>query len=217
MNDETASMLTATGTVVGPCPTCRRSRLRECQLDARSDVFSFGSVLYEILSGKRPFQARSQAAPLSAKLRDDPKPLGEVRPDIPPELRRIVTHCLKRDPQSRYPSVTELAVELKDCRELLFPESGAILTPARIAREVKRPRILIPLALVLIALLTVGVFRVKRSRNIHWAKEVAMPQISSFYHQGKYEEAYALAEKAEKAIPNLSQTLAAHFLSGLDR
>jgi serine/threonine protein kinase len=68
-------------------------------LDARSDVFSFGSVLYKILTGKQPFQAQYQAALLSAILADDPKPLGEERRDIPPELRRIVTRCLKKDPQ----------------------------------------------------------------------------------------------------------------------
>jgi serine/threonine protein kinase len=202
MNDETASLLTMPGTVVGTLPYMSPEQAEGKPLDARSDVFSFGSVLYEILSGKRAFQAQSQVGLLSAVMRDDPKPLSEERRDLPPELRRIVTRCLKKDQQARYPSATELAVDLKNCRELLFPESGAILTPARIAREVKRPRILIPLALVLILLLAAGVFWVKRTRNIRWASDVAVPQISSFYDQGKYQEAYALAEKAEKAIPD---------------
>jgi serine/threonine protein kinase/formylglycine-generating enzyme required for sulfatase activity len=202
MNDETASLLTMPGTVVGTLPYMSPEQAEGKPLDARSDVFSFGSVLYEILSGKRAFQAQSQVGVLSAVMRDDPKPLSEERRDVPPELRRIVTRCLKKDQQARYPSATELAVDLKNCRELLFPESGAVLTPARIAREVKRPRILIPLALVLISLLAAGVFWVKRSRSIRWASDVAVPQISSFYDQGKYQEAYALAEKAEKAIPD---------------
>jgi len=171
-------------------------------LDARSDVFSFGSVLYEMFTGKRAFQGQSQAALLSAVLRDDPKPLSAQRRDIPPELRRIVNRCLMKDRQARYPSAAELLADLKTCRDLLFPESGTIFTPGRIAREVKRPWVAVPLALLLISLLAAGVFWVQRSRNMRWAREVAVPQISSFYDQGKYAEAYALAEKAEKAIPD---------------
>jgi eukaryotic-like serine/threonine-protein kinase len=128
MNDETASMLTATGTVVGTLPYLPPEQAEGMPLDARSDVFSFGSVLYEILSGKQPFQAQSQAALLSAILRDDPKPLGEERRDIPPELRRIVTRCLKKDPQSRYPSATELAAPRAAHRVVgsKIPPAGAL-------------------------------------------------------------------------------------------
>ena len=135
-------------------------------------------------------------------MRDDPKPLSEERRDIPPELRRIVSRCLKKGSQSRYPSAAELLVDLKNCRDLLFSESGTVLTRGRIVRELKRPRVSIPLALVLILFTASGAFWAKRSRDIRWAREVAVPQISHFYDQGKFEEAYALAAKAEKAIPN---------------
>jgi eukaryotic-like serine/threonine-protein kinase len=202
MNDETASVLTMPGAVIGTLPYMSPEQAEGKPLDARSDVFSFGSVLYEMLSGKRAFPAQTRAALLSAVMRDDPKPLSEERRNIPPEVRRVVSRCLKKDSQARYPSAAELLVELKYCRDLLFPESGAILTSGRIVREIKRPRVLIPLALVLILLLAAGVFSVKRWRNIRWAREVAVPGISRFYDQGKYEEAYALAVKAEKAIPD---------------
>ena len=59
-------------------------------IDARSDVFSFGSVLYEMLTGSRAFEGHSSAALLAAVMRDDPKPLSELKRDVPPEVRRIV-------------------------------------------------------------------------------------------------------------------------------
>jgi cephalosporin-C deacetylase-like acetyl esterase len=171
-------------------------------IEARSDIFSFGSVLYETLTGARAFQGESSAALLAAVMRDEPKPVHELNRDVPPEVRRIVSRCLKKDPAARYASGAELAHDLKSCRDLLFPDSGASLSPARIAREVQRPRILVPL-LLLVVVLGVGIgWLVKRSRDARWARQVAVPEISQLYDQGKFGAAFALAAKAQKAIPD---------------
>jgi eukaryotic-like serine/threonine-protein kinase len=138
LGDDGATMAagpTTLGMIVGTLAYMSPEQAEGKNLDARSDVFSFGSVLYEMLTGSRPFEAQSSAALLAAVMRDDPKPLNEVRRDVPPEVRRIVTRCLKKDPAARYASGAELAHELKNCRDLLFPESGVQLSPARIARE----------------------------------------------------------------------------------
>src|SRR5271166_4427361 len=162
---------------------------------------SCGSVLYEMLTGKRAFAGESSAALLAAIMRDDPKPVNELKRDVPPEVRRIVSRSLKKNPAARYTSGAELAQDLKNCRDLLFPESGASLSPARIVREAKRPRILLPL-LALAILLVGGLgWLVKRSREAHWAREVAVPEISRLYDQGKFGAAFSLATKAERAIP----------------
>ena len=89
MNDETASLLTTPGTIIGTLPYMSPEQAEGKSLDTRSDVFSFGSVLYEMLSGKRAFEGRSQATLLSAVMRDDPRPLTEQRQDIPLELPRL--------------------------------------------------------------------------------------------------------------------------------
>jgi serine/threonine protein kinase/formylglycine-generating enzyme required for sulfatase activity len=200
-NHETASLLTTPGAIVGTFPYMSPEQAQGKCLDARSDVFSFGSVLYEMLTGNKAFQAQSPVALLSAVIRDDPKPLNKIRQGVPPELRRIVTRCLQKDPQARYPSSAALLQDLKGCRDLLFSESGASLTSERIVREIKRPRILIPLTLVLVSLVTAGVVWVKHLREARWARETAIPEISQLYDQGRGEEAYALAGTAEKAIP----------------
>jgi eukaryotic-like serine/threonine-protein kinase len=195
-----ASMATTPGMIVGTVAYMSPEQAEAKPLDARSDVFSFGSVLYEMLTARRAFQGQSSAALLSAIMRDDPKPLSELKRDVPPEVRRIVTRCLKKDPATRYASGAELAQELKNCRELLFPESGAMLSPARIVRQARRPRVLVPLLLAAILLGTGAVWLVKRYRDARWAREVALPEISRLAEQGKFGEAYALAAKAEKSI-----------------
>jgi len=206
MSGEAATMATMPGTmpgmIVGTVAYMSPEQAEGKSIDARSDVFSFGSVLYEMLTGRRAFEGQSGAALLSAVMRDDPKLLSEVKRDVPPEVRRIVTHSLRKDPAVRYASGTELAHELKNCRELLFPESGAMLSPARIVREVQRPRVLVPLLLTVIILGSGATWLVKRYRDARWAREVAVPEISRLADQGRFGEAYALSVKAEKSIPD---------------
>src|SRR5580704_14850095 len=196
------TMATTPGMIVGTVAYMSPEQAEGKAIDARSDVFSFGSVFYEMLTSHRAFEGQSSAALLSAITRDDPKPLNEVKRDIPPEVRRIVVRCLAKDPVSRYASGAELAHELMQCRDLLFPQSGAVLSPARIAREVQRPRVLVPLLLTVIILGSAVTLLVKRSRDARWAREIALPQISQLADQGKFGEAYSLALKAERSIPD---------------
>jgi formylglycine-generating enzyme required for sulfatase activity/cephalosporin-C deacetylase-like acetyl esterase len=197
---EDATMATTPGVIVGTMAYMSPEQSEGKPVDARSDIFSFGSVLYEMLTGRRAFQRQSSAALLSAIMRDDPKPLSEVKRDVPAEVRRIVTRCLKKDPAARFASGADLAHELKNSRELLFPESGAMLSPARIAREARRPRVLLPLLLAVILLVAGAAWLIKRSRDSRWAREVALPEIQQLSDQGKFGDAYALAVKAEKSI-----------------
>src|SRR3981081_1156578 len=199
--DEAATMATTPGMIVGTFAYMSPEQAEGKAVDARSDVFSFGAVLYEVLSGRRAFEGKSSAGLLASVLRDDPQPLNELKHDIPPHLRQIVTRCLRKDPAARYASGTELSRDLKNCRDLLFAESGASLSPARIFREAKRPAVLVPL-LLLIILLGVGVsWLVKRYRDARWAREVAVPEVTQLYDHGKFGEAFALANKAEEVIP----------------
>jgi len=205
---EAATIATVPGMMVGTAAYMSPEQAEGKATDARSDVFSFGSVFYEMLTGKRAFEGQSSAALLAAVMRDEPQPVSAIRRDIPSEVRNIVVRCLKKNPSERYASGAELAAALKSVREVLFPESGSALTPARIAHEVRRTRVLVPLLILVLAITGGAFWLVKRSHEARWAREVALPQIaslaetSSSLNQGKLPEAYSLAVQVEKVIPN---------------
>src|SRR5205823_11582441 len=88
-------------------------------VDFRSDQFAFGSILYEMLTGRPSFRRASAAETLSAVMRDDPAPLRAVNPAAPPHLGWIVDRCLAKEPGGRYASTHDLATELAVVREHL--------------------------------------------------------------------------------------------------
>jgi len=86
---------TAEGTVVGTASYMSPEQAESGSVDARSDVFSFGAVLYEMLTGRRAFEGGSTISTLSAVLREEPPPLRELAVDVPPEIERVVSRCLR--------------------------------------------------------------------------------------------------------------------------
>jgi len=86
-------------------------------VDARSDIFSFGAVLYEMVTGRRAFAGGSSAEVLAALLKDQPPPPTDVVPDVPKELERIILRCLRKEPSRRFQHMTDLKVELEEVKE----------------------------------------------------------------------------------------------------
>jgi formylglycine-generating enzyme required for sulfatase activity/dienelactone hydrolase/predicted Ser/Thr protein kinase len=110
---------TRTGMIVGTPAYMSPEQAQGRPLDARSDVFSFGVLLYELLTGKRPFRGETDVALLAAILRDSPEPIAHLRPDVPPALVRIVERCLEKQPESRYESADSLVRAMRSCHEAL--------------------------------------------------------------------------------------------------
>ena len=94
-------------------------------VDFRSDQFSFGSILYEIATGKRAFHKKTGVDTLAAVLNEEPEPIGQINPAAPAPLRWIVERCHAKEPENRYASTRDLARELADLREHLLELSGA--------------------------------------------------------------------------------------------
>ena len=104
---------TATGLVMGTIPYMSPEQVRGDPVDARTDIFSFGSVLYEMLAGTRAFARRTQAETIAAILNESPAPLSDVERKIPPELNQVVQHCLEKHPDQRFQTARDLAFALR--------------------------------------------------------------------------------------------------------
>jgi Tol biopolymer transport system component len=117
----TVSRHTEPGTVLGTVGYMSPEQVRGLTADERSDVFSFGAVLYEMLSGRRAFKGDSAAETMHAILKDDPPDLLETNPGLPPALDRIVHHCLEKRPEQRFQSAHDMAFDL----QALSASSGA--------------------------------------------------------------------------------------------
>ena len=105
---ETASLLTAAGSIVGTPAYMSPEQAEGRAVDARSDIFSFGLVLYEMLSGQRAFLRDSWIATLAAILHDEPKPLRDIRAAIPASVEEHVCRCLRKDPAQRFQTMADV-------------------------------------------------------------------------------------------------------------
>jgi len=105
------------GSIVGTAAYMSPEQAESKPVDARSDIFSFGAVLYEMATGTRAFHGDSKLSTLSAVLRENPKPPSQVVSDVPRELDRIIARCLRKDPARRFQAMPDLKVALEELKE----------------------------------------------------------------------------------------------------
>ena len=126
--------LTGTGTIVGTLPYMAPEQIEGRTVDARTDIFAFGVVLYEMVTGRRAFDAPSRAALIGSILRDYPPSLRSVDPTLPTALDRAICRCLAKDPEARWQSVDEIQAALTAAgpvrRRWVPIAAGAIVTVA---------------------------------------------------------------------------------------
>ena len=111
-----SAAITRSGSSVGTPAYMSPEQARGDEVDHRTDLWSLGVVLYEMVAGRRPFRGEHESAVLYSLLNEQPKPLSELRPDVPPELERIVEGLLAKDPAKRYPSIEGPLNDLKMLR-----------------------------------------------------------------------------------------------------
>ncbi len=163
----TATAGTEPGVVLGTLGYMSPEQVRGKPADPRSDIFSFGAILYEMLSGKRAFPGDSAADTMSAILMKEPPELSQTNRDIPPGLERVVRHCLEKNPQQRFHSAHDLAFDLEALSDVsaLAPAAPTIrLKPAWRARPIW---LIAGLAVVLVAVAAVTILLRPHGKTIN--------------------------------------------------
>ena len=150
-NLPTATRGTEPGMVMGTLGYMSPEQVKGRPADARSDIFSFGAILYEMLSGRRAFHRDTAAETISAILKEDPPDLSVTNRSVPPGLERLVAHCLEKNPEQRFHSAHDLAFDLES-----VSGSSAASVPLTLASPMERKRRLLAAACIVLVAGAVG-------------------------------------------------------------
>jgi serine/threonine protein kinase/dienelactone hydrolase len=184
----TAGAQTDSGTVLGTAAYMSPEQAAGKAVDARSDIFSTGTLFYEMLTGIRAFSGDSTIEVLSKVFHEMPREIRELRPEVPRAIARIVRRCLEKDPALRYASGTEFAQALARCRR----RAPAALTG--------RTGILIAAALIATAGLSGWVYY--RNWRARWTRDEALPRIEKLIAKSDYSAAFELTRTALQYAPD---------------
>jgi len=190
-----ATRLTAPGTTVGTVAYMSPEQARGEEVDASADLWAFGVIAFELVSGRRPFPGAHPAVVLHSILYEAAPDLKSLRPDVPERLRALVAKALAKDKAARHQSALELLEELHAATEAQAQHRA-------LASRLRSPRVALPLAAGLLLAGVLGTLGVSRAREARWARQQALPEIARLAEQERFVEAFALAERAEKAIPS---------------
>ena len=147
-----AAPLTAQGAVLGTYPYMAPEQLEGRETDARSDIFSFGAIVYEMTTGRRAFQGASAASLIGAILHTDPPPVSTLQPLTPPGLDRIVSRCLAKNPDDRWQTARDLLLELKWIAEQKSEAAGVGKTASPVRTRERVAWLVAALTLLLVGL-----------------------------------------------------------------
>ena len=194
------ALLTREGTTLGTVAYMSPEQARGEEVSHRSDIWSLGVVIYQMLCGDLPFKGDHEASILYAVVHEEPKRIKDIKPDIPPEVEQIISRALKKKPESRYSSAAEMLKDLKVyLTSLRAPEVG-ITDLKSFVRHIRKPRFAVSAILFLLLLCSVAVWFFNRSAKIGWARNEALPEIKRLMKEDNYTAAFKLAQQAEKFI-----------------
>jgi eukaryotic-like serine/threonine-protein kinase len=196
---------TSPGSAVGTIAYMSPEQARGDPLDPRTDLFSFGTVLYEMASGRRPFDGQTSAALFDGILHASPSPLSSVNPLISPEFDNLVRKALEKAPEKRFASAAEMRTKLENLRQQRLIESS---TSFPIRKVVRKPSVVVSVfgVLTILGILTGLLYR--HYTRIRWVNEVAIPKMQKLALERKGAAFNQLAQQADlfnAADPALKQ------------
>ena len=183
------SLGTIPGTILGTLAYMSPEQAEGRPVDARTDIFSLATVIYEMIAGRRPFTSPSDAGLVTAILRDQPPSLKTLREEVPSELQTILDRALAKDPAVRYPDGAAIRADLADALARVTRPRDAVW---------RRPALLLPVAALLLAVAAFAAWQLSAARQARWARDVAIPEIERLEKTERSLEAVRLARDAER-------------------
>jgi eukaryotic-like serine/threonine-protein kinase len=189
------SAATQPGVILGTPPYMSPEQVRGRTLDARTDVWSFGCLLYEMLTGRPAFAADTVSDTMARILEREPDAMPQLRRKTP-EIARVLSRCLAKDADARYASGAELRDALDACRTQLSARTRAV------KQLLRRPAVRIVIAAIVVAAAALAAILIARAAQVRWARTEAIPRIEQAADAGEWEAAYRQAKAVERLLPD---------------
>ncbi|MCK4988937.1 MAG: SUMF1/EgtB/PvdO family nonheme iron enzyme, partial [Bacteroidales bacterium] len=198
----TGVQLTKEQSTIGTAAYMSPEQTRGETIDHRTDIWSIGIVLYEMLTGQPPFKGEYEQAVVFSILNEDPKPMKFLRPEIPRELQEIVERTLDKDPDSRISSAAGLLEQLKGYQLVSKRADAGDFGIKPLLTRIRRPRIAIPTILMVAISMFFAIQFYTRSLKVRWARYEVPPKIFSLLQEQKTVDAFLLIRQAQRYIPD---------------
>jgi serine/threonine protein kinase/dienelactone hydrolase len=191
------TMLTKLGSTIGTAAYMSPEQARGEDVDQRTDIWSLGVVLYEMLTGRLPFRGDHESAIIYSILNEECEPVTRLRPDVPDTLAKIVANMLQKDQTLRIGSMTQAFEELST----LKPKEAAAPGAFQLLKRLKRPLFAVPILILLVALCLLAYWWIDHNRKISWAREQVIPQIEKLAGEERWSAVFSLAKSVHDIIP----------------
>ncbi|MEN8223619.1 MAG: serine/threonine-protein kinase, partial [Acidobacteriota bacterium] len=198
------TVLTKEGSTLGTVAYMSPEQTEGREVDHRADIWAVGVVLYEMLTGNRPFKGDFEQAVMYSIMNEDPEPIINLNSNIQPELHQIVDRALQKDPESRYLSAARMLKDLKGYQNSRKAAEMGVFDMKNFLRRFRKPSVAVPVLAMIFFIILASAWFFNRQAKINWAQKEMVPEIKHLVESSwrDYTEAYELAEKAEKHIPN---------------
>jgi len=194
------TMITRTGSTLGTAAYMSPEQARGEPTDHRTDIWSLGVVLYEMLAGKRPFEAEYENALLYSILNAEPRPVAALRADVPLSIETLVSKCLEKNVSARLTTIREFGETLDNFKRVTAAPSFPDFV-SRAVRISKRPVIAVP-AMLLLAGLMYGAYQLfNHSSKVKWARGEGVTEVARLADNDMPFSAFTLAKQVEEYIP----------------
>jgi len=198
-------MITAEAKTMGTVAYMSPEQARGEEVDHRTDIWSLGVVLYEMLTGRLPFKGERETSVLYTIVHEEPKPLRQYNAHIPIEIQKISDRALKKNKGERYASSAEMLKDLRAYQDSLKAVEPGVFNLRSLVRRLRQPRVAIPAVLIVAAIACLVFWFFRHQAKIRWAKETLLPEIEQLIMaeaagRDNLIDAYKLVQKAEKYI-----------------